>query len=194
VRALVLVAVLAPTIASADPFHGSSWYEGGVVRTRIDTGGSSLVEGYAVRFSPRVAVASHLYIGGELDTGTLDGQVATPATYRTTGGGEMTPMTAATGRLGAVRFVAGTRARAGMFSAAAELAVGIESTDLKDGNGVELDASAMGTIFEGRGRLDLWLTPRFTIGGVAGVDLSQTRDVSAGLMLGFHWGNYDGMQ
>src|SRR5690242_16141658 len=106
VRALVLVAVLAPTIASADPFHGSSWYEGGVVRTRIDTGGSSLVEGYAVRFSPRVAVASHLYIGGELDTGTLDGQVATPATYRTTGGGEMTPMTAATGRLGAVRFVA----------------------------------------------------------------------------------------
>jgi hypothetical protein len=191
---MVLLLALAPTVASADSFNGSSWYEAGVVRTHIDTGGPSLVEGYAIRFSPRVAVAPHIYIGGELDTGTLDGQVAAqPTAYRTTSG-ETTPMTAVSGRLGAVRFVAGARARAGMISAAAELALGIESTDLKDGNGVEVDASAMGTIFEGRGRLDLWLTPQLTIGGVAGIDMSQTKDVSAGLMFGWHWGDYDGMR
>jgi hypothetical protein len=189
---MVLLLVVAPAVAWADPFAGSSWYEGGVVRTRIDTGGSDLVEGYAIRFSPRVAVHPHVYIGGELDAGSLDGQVATPPAFRTTNG-EMAPSTAVQGTIGAVRFVVGTRARAGIISAGAELAVGIESTDLKDANGVELDGSSMGTMFEGRGRLDLWVSPRLTIGGIAGIDLSQASNVSAGVLVGYHWGNYDGM-
>ncbi len=190
-----MLLVVAPTIASADPFHGSSWYEAGVVRTQIDTGGSNLVEGYAIRFSPRVAVHPHLYIGGELDAGSLDGQVAVPPAYRTTSGGEMTPSTNVQGKLGAVRFVVGTRARAGIISAGAELALGMQSTELEDAYGVQIgNVDSLSTILEGRGRLDLWLSPRFTIGGVAGVELSQTRNLTAGLMLGFHWDNYDGVR
>ena len=190
---LVLLVALAPTLASADPFHADSWYEAGVVRTRIDTDSSHLVEGYAIRFSPRVSIHPHLYIGGELDAGSLDGNVATPPVYRSSGG-EMVPSTAVQGRIGAVRFVAGTRARAGIISAGAELALGMQSAELEDSYGTQVSAvDSMGPILEGRGRLDLWVTPRLSIGGIAGVDLSQTRDVSAGLMLGYHWGAYDGM-
>jgi hypothetical protein len=194
-RALVLILAIAPAVASAEPFHGSSWYEAGVVRSRIDTGDGHLAQGYAIRFSPRVAVHPHLYIGGELDAGSLDGQVATPpSAYRTTGG-EMNPATAVTGKLGAVRFVVGTRARAGMISAGAELALGMRSAELEDQWGVQIGTvDSMAPTLEGRGRLDVWLTPQFTIGGIAGVDLSQSRDVTAGLMLGFHWGNYDGVR
>ena len=196
VRALILlVLALAPAVASADPFHGSSWYEAGVVRSRIDTGNGYLVQGYAIRFSPRVAVAQHLYIGGELDAGSLDGQVATPPAFRTTSGGEMVPGTAVTGKLGAVRFVVGTRARAGIISAGAELALGMRSAELEDQWGTQLGTvDSMAPMVEGRGRIDLWLSPQLTIGGIAGIDLSQSRDVSAGLMLGFHWGNYDGLR
>lgn len=188
-----MLLVVAPAVAGADTFHGSSWYEGGVVRTRIDTGGSDLVQGYAIRFSPRVAVHPHLYIGGELDAGSLDGQAPVPPAYRTTGG-EMTPVTSVQGKLGAVRFVVGTRARAGIISAGAELALGMQSTELLDAYGTQVGtADSMATTLEGRGRLDLWLSPQLSIGGIAGIDLSQTRDVSAGLMLGYHWGNYDGL-
>lgn len=176
------------------PPDQASWYEGGVVRTRLEMDAGHVVEGNAIRFSPRVPLTRTFYIGGELDAGSIDGQIATPPAFRSNAG-EMGPTTAVQGTLAAVRLVGGARARAGIISGAAELAFGAHRAELRDANGVELaTVESTSTMFEGRGRLDLWLSPRFSIGGVAGVDLEQTRDVTVGLMLGVHWAPYDGMR
>jgi hypothetical protein len=47
-------------------------------------------------------------------------------------------------------------------------------------------------MLEGRARLDVWVTPRLSLGGVVGIELDQPRDLSAGLMLGLHFAPYDG--
>ena len=192
-RALLLLLAV-PGVAAADGFHPTSWDEVGVVRTRISMGDGHAVDGFAVRFAPHVPLRHNLYLGAELDAGHLTGDIATPAVFRTTGG-EMGPTSAVQGTFGAVRVVLGMRGRAGIISAGAELAAGFHRAELQDANGLEVAVvEATSTMIEGRGRLDLWLTPKLTIGGIAAVDLGQPRDVSAGLMLGFHFGDYDGMR
>jgi hypothetical protein len=49
-------------------------------------------------------------------------------------------------------------------------------------------------MLEGRARLDLWLSPTFTVSGVAGVELDQPSDMSAAVMVGLHFAPYDGMR
>jgi len=166
-----------------------------VLRTQIDMEGGNLVQGVAVRFAPRISISNNVYIGGELDTGTLSGRVTNPTAYRTTGnGGEMQPGDPVTGKFGAVRAVVGVRARFGIISAAGEGAIGAHAADLQDQYLTEVDAVRSNTIFfEGRARVDLWVTPRVSVGAIAGVGLGDSHDTTAGIMFGYHFGNYDGM-
>lgn len=193
-RALLLALVAIPAVASADPLHGDSWDELGVLRTQLEMDSGHAVQGVAVRFAPRVPISHNVYIGAELDTGTLSGRIATPASFRTTGG-EMGPTTDVSGRFGAVRAVIGVRARFGVLSAAGELAAGVHAAELHDTYGTQVDGlSNDAPMLEGRARVDLWVTPRFTVGGIAGVDVEDSRNMTAGIMLGYHFGNYDGMR
>ena len=45
--------VTIPATVSADPLHGASWDELGILRTQIDMAGGNVVQGEAVRFAPR---------------------------------------------------------------------------------------------------------------------------------------------
>ena len=192
---LVAILVALPAVASADPLRAASWDELGILRTQIDMDGGAVVQGEAIRFAPRVPISHNVYIGAELDTGTLSGRVPTTATFRTSSGGEMEPTAAVTGKFGAVRAVVGVRARFGFISAAGELAAGAHAADLRDAYGTQLDSvRSDSTVLEGRARVDLWVSPRFTVGGIAGVGIDDSRDVTAGIMLGYHFGNYDGMR
>jgi hypothetical protein len=195
VRALVAIvaAIAFPAVASADPLHGASWDEIGVLRARVDMDNGQVVDGVAVRFAPRVPITHDLYIGGELDTGTLSGQISQSAAFRTTGG-EQGPMEAVTGKFGAVRAVIGARVRFGIVSAAGEFALGVHAADLRDQWGTPISGvQSDDVMMEGRARVDLWMTPRLTLGAIAGVDLADSRNSTAGLMFGYHFGNFDGM-
>ena len=75
-----------------------------------------------------------------------------------------------------------------------ELAPGFHRAELRDARGLELaTAESDSTTIEGRARLDLWVTPRVTIGAVAGVELDHPSEMTAGLMLGLHVSDFDGM-
>jgi hypothetical protein len=204
VRALLVAAMLVPAVAfagsleedlaSAEPLRVTSWDEIGILRTQIDMDSGAVVQGEAIRFAPRIPISHNVYIGAELDTGTLSGRIPTSAVLRTSGG-EMEPTAAVSGKFGAVRAVVGVRARFGFVSAAGELAAGAHAADLRDAYGTQLDGvRSDSTVLEGRARVDLWVSPRFTVGGIAGVGIDDSRDVTAGIMLGYHFGNYDGMR
>jgi hypothetical protein len=195
VKAILLLLAI-PAVASAEPLHADSWDELGILRSQIDLSGGNTVEGVAVRFGPRVPVTQNVYVGGELDTGTLSGRVTNPTAFRTTGsGGEMQPGADLSGKFGAVRAIVGVRVRFGIVSAAGEFALGAHAAELHDQYLTEVDALRSDTfMMEGRARVDLWVSPRFTLGGTAGVDLADARNTNAGIMLGYHFGNYDGMR
>lgn len=192
---VVAILVALPAVVSADPLHGASWDELGILRTQIDMEGGAVVQGEAIRFAPRVPISHNVYIGAELDTGTLSGRIPSTATYRSGSGGEMEPTAAVTGKFGAVRAVIGVRARFGIISAAGEFAAGAHAADLADAYGTQLDSvRSDSTVLEGRARVDLWVSPRLTVGGIAGVGIDDSRDMTAGIMVGYHFGNYDGMR
>jgi hypothetical protein len=176
-------------VASAD-----SWTEIGLVQSHMDLGGGHEVGGYAVRFAPRVHFGSGFYGGVELDGGRINGDIATPASFRVNGG-EMGPTSAVSGEAYAIAAVVGMRLRAGAFSGGGELAGGFHRADLRDASGLEVAwINGDQTMLEGRARLDLWVTSQLSIGGVVGVELDQPRDMTAGLMLGIHFAPYDGQR
>jgi hypothetical protein len=185
-RAL-LILVACSSVASAD-----TWTEVGLVRSRLDMGDGHVVDGYAVRFSPRVHLRHGFYGGLEFDGGRLSGDITTPAVFRVNGG-ETAPTTAVNGTTSAVAILVGTRVRTGSVSGGVELAAGFHRAELRDRMDYELAAiESTSTMLEGRARLDVWVTPRLSIGGVVGIELDQPRDLSAGLMLGLHFAPYDG--
>jgi hypothetical protein len=68
-----------------------------------------------------------------------------------------------------------------------EVAGGVmESTSV-----TQTDSSTDG-VLEGRGRVDLWVTPWFTVGGTVGASLIHQGDWMAGLYVGFHTWSYAG--
>src|SRR5262249_35406269 len=131
VRAL-LILVAFSSVASAD-----SWTEVGLVRSHMDLGGGHEVDGYAVRFAPRVYFGDGFYGGVELDGGRINGDIATPPSFRTTGG-EMGPTSAVSGEAYAIAAVVGLRLRAGAFSGGGELAGGFHRAELRDASGLEV--------------------------------------------------------
>lgn len=184
---LLLVALTAT--ASADPVAGDSWLELGAMRARIAMPGGHQVQGWALSFSPRLPLKHHLYAGGELDRGDVAGSIITPAAFRESGGNDG-PTSDVVGNYTSVRVLLGVRARAGAISAGGELAGGFYREQFNDPHGVQLaTVEANSTQLEARARMDLWVTPRLSLGAMVGADNHQ--DLSAGLILGVHVAPYD---
>lgn len=81
----------------------------------------------------------------------------------------------------------GARGRIGPLALAAELAGGVmQSSYIGDEN------ERIQAVLEPRGRVDLWLAPWFTIGGVVGASLIDRGDWMAGFYVGFHTWSYAG--
>jgi hypothetical protein len=75
----------------------------------------------------------------------------------------------------------GARLWLGPVSLSGELAAGAMETSFP----AQTDVHVQGVV-EGRGRVDLWLTPWFTINGVLGTSLIDRGDWMAGLYIGLH--------
>ena len=188
VRAL-LILVAFSSVASAD-----SWTEVGLARSQIDMGDGHTVQGYSVQFSPRFNLDKLFYAGAELDGGRISGDIATPQVFRVNGG-EMAPTSAVTGEAYAIAALVGMRLRVGAVSAGGELVAGFHRAELRDANSLELASiESDTTMLQGRARLDLWVSPQLSLGGVVGMELDDPKEMTAGIMLGLHFAPYDGMR
>jgi hypothetical protein len=185
----ILILVACSSVASAD-----SWTEVGLARSQVDMGDGHTVQGYSVQFSPRFNLNKAFYAGAELDGGRISGDIATPQVFRVNGG-EMAPTSTVNGEAYAIAALVGMRLRAGVISGGGELVAGFHRAELRDARSLELATVESDTpMLQGRARLDLWVSPQLSVGGVVGVELDDPKDMMAGLMVGLHFEPYDGMR
>ncbi|MEO8550218.1 MAG: hypothetical protein ABI678_09595 [Kofleriaceae bacterium] len=213
--AVVLGVLGLASVASAEPESpslwrssapsGGVWVDAGVGMARIDPGNDSTYRGEYVRFAPQMSFHRNFYLGAELDVGKIDQVIAlNPNACRTSGGGTCptgggslitSPMDPhADGSIAAAKALFGLRGLAGPISAGAELAAGIRHASLKSATGYDVLVSEDSPTFEVHGHVDVWLTPKLTVGAMVGADLANTNNLSAGLEVGFHLVNYDRMR
>ncbi|MEO8841273.1 MAG: hypothetical protein ABI591_22675 [Kofleriaceae bacterium] len=207
VVALVLVAgtaaadpaiVLGPsdTAPTDAPVHVSRasgsgmWLDFGAGVARVSPGNGGVYDGQFVRFAPQATLNRHLYIGGELDVGSFDGDAVAhdSSAARGAAGAAMAP-DGITGSMSALKAVIGARAMAGSISGAVELAGGIEFTEVTNASMVSNEAHR--GVIEAHGRLDLWLSPVVSVGGLVGADLTEKDNLTAAVQLSFHFGSFE---
>jgi len=184
---------------------GGVWVDAGVGVARVDPGNDSTYRGEYVRFAPQMSFHRNFYLGAELDVGKIDEVLnLSPNACRSSGGttcpnsnGSLidTPMDPhANGSLAAAKALFGVRTLAGPISVGGELAAGIRHASLKSATGYDVLVSEDAVTFEVHGHVDLWLTPKLTVGAMVGADLADTNNLSAGLEIGFHLVNFDRMR
>lgn len=183
--------VLAPP---APLSYSGMWLDFGAGVTRIDPGNGQTYRGNYVRFAPQLTLNRVFYFGAELDIGSFDltgdAPNATAARGGGSGTGTTTMTTSGTGNLGAAKLVGGARMMAGAFSGGLELATGVRYTTVPTASSSMSYSNGEG-VFEVRGRLDAWLTPHVTIGGLAGTDLARRDEVTFALNVGIHFEAFD---
>ncbi|HEY3806842.1 MAG TPA: hypothetical protein VGL61_29765 [Kofleriaceae bacterium] len=211
------VALLVGGVASADPtdvpqlylYDGNtisyqhptgSWLDFGLMYGRFEPSAGMLMSTEFVRFGPRASITRHIYIGGEVDIGSLSTIDSSPSNnFARTASGEMEgstedPMSSLTGgTLASGKALIGAHMLAGPLSGAAEFAAGVRDFMTHDSIG-QYKEGYFGGAYELHGRLDLWATHTLTIGALANVDLADRKDVSLGLVVGVHFIPYDGQR
>ncbi|HEY0252188.1 MAG TPA: hypothetical protein VGC41_11720 [Kofleriaceae bacterium] len=198
--------LLASAVASAEPPSAELRYAGysspsgmfidfGFGAERVAPGDGNTYSANFVRFAPQATINRHFYIGAEMDIGSITGvktdDAAQSARTSDPGGGVMAGSGAnADGDIAAGKVLLGARAMAGIFSGAIELAPTYRFTTLSMpalGGSRSFDQFAV----EAHGRLDLWLTPHFTVGGFIGADLGDATNLQAAVQVGWHFEAFD---
>jgi hypothetical protein len=164
------------------------WLDFGAGAASVAPGDGNVYKGSFVRFAPQATINRVFYLGAEINIGSFD--TSTPASASSARGvGVDTPMSSGVdGTVGAVSAVAGARAMAGIFSGAVELAGGVRYTTVRVSNSFNTETQG---VVEARGRVDLWVTPHLSIGGIVGKDLNDTQSMMVGLNVGLHFERFD---
>jgi hypothetical protein len=147
-----------------------------------------------VHFAPHLNLNSFLYLAVGIDVGRLTATgpsqtsiVTDPTEYDPTANMGNVPLE---GSIAQFTGAVGVRGFAGMFSGGGELAAGARSLHVENvgqtgGNGF------FDTVYQLRGRFDVWPTEHLTVGALAQVDLQEFHNLSAGIVIGWHFLPYD---
>jgi hypothetical protein len=185
------------------PHHATgSWLDFGVLYGRVEPTPGTTISTKVVRFGPRAMVNRYLYVGAEVDIGSLSGASgdnnviardapSSSGSSSSSGGSEGTVAAIDGGTYAAGKALIGAQMMAGPLSGAVEFSAGVRDYMTHDAVG-QFGQAFFGGVYELHGRLDLWATRSFTIGALASVDLADHNDVMLGLMAGFHFVAYDG--
>lgn len=182
--ATVLVIASLPAAALADHrLNAVTSYDVAVMATRMEVGGGQTVPGRLVRFGPRIIIHDFFELGCDLDIGSVQGDTPAGVVARGSSG---VLASSIEGRISAAKIMAGGHWGAGWMQAGVDLAVGLHAAELTDSNGLPIDDLWPAPVAEGRTHLDAWVSPHFTLGVAASVDLHNHHDASFGLVLGIH--------
>jgi hypothetical protein len=199
-RFLFVGLVFASRLASADPEdsqkpwnrenHAGVSLEVGGGWQRIQQNGITYRAEY-LRFAPQVSLNRWLYIGGGLQfghiyggSGMLEAQPYDPV-------GNL--FDESTGTIVSGQALVGARGFFGIVSGAFEIAPTERWTNAS-ANSAYATFSTSATMIELHGRLDVWATPHFSAGIMAGADTESIHDFEAGVQLAFHFEPYDTMK
>jgi hypothetical protein len=182
----------APAVGTAyvyQPQTSGMWIDFGAGVDRVAPGNGGVYNGQYVRFAPQATLNRHFYIGAELDIGSFDGNAIASDSNAARGAGSIMAPAGITGTTGAAMALFGARAIAGIVSGGVELAGGVQHDVVTDSSMVS--NGSVRAVVEAHGRLDLWVSPHLSIGGMVGADLTEKDNMTATLQLGFHFVPYD---
>jgi hypothetical protein len=202
-RFLVVGLVLSTQLASAEPNEGylKPWERTGDVGVTFELGGGwerihpngITYRAEYLRFAPQIALGRWLYAGGAIQmghiygsSGMLDGQVYQPP-------GTSGFVDESTGTITAPQVFVGARGLFEIVSGAIEVAPTVRWTSAST-NSQGLSFTTSVTTIELHGRADVWATPHFSAGLMAGMDIASIHDFQAGLQVAFHFERYDTMK
>ena len=164
------------------------WLDFGAGAASVAPGDGNVYKGSFVRFAPQATINRVLYLGAEINIGSFDTSTPSSNTAARASGVDAPMSVHVDGTVGAVSLVAGARAMAGIFSGAVELAGGVRYTTVSVSNSFNTETQG---VVQARGRVDLWVTPHLSIGGIVGKDLTDTQSMMVGLNLGLHFERFD---
>ncbi|HEY1547592.1 MAG TPA: hypothetical protein VGG28_07225 [Kofleriaceae bacterium] len=184
------------------PHHSTgSWLDFGLLYGRVEPLPGTTISTEVVRFGPRAMINRFIYIGAEVDIGSLsEASTVSAATVARDGSstgssGSMTGVPGydaiGGGTYAAGKALVGAQMMAGPLSGALEFSAGVRDLMTHDSVG-QFGQAFFGGVYELHGRLDLWASRQVTIGGLASIDLENHNDVMFGVMAGFHFVPYDG--
>jgi hypothetical protein len=185
------------------PHHATgSWLDFGLLYGRVEPIAGTTISTEVVRFGPRASINRYLYVGAEVDIGTLSGGNVTSSgaaiARDASSSGSSSSMSGIPGyaaidggTYAAGKALIGAQMMAGPLSGAIEFSAGVRDLMTHDSVG-QFGQAYFGGVYELHGQLDLWATRTFTIGAIAGVDLQDKNDVMAGIVAGFHFIPFDG--
>lgn len=143
-----------------------------------------------LRFAPQVSLNRFLYLGAALQVGHI---------YSASGmrqGVYIPPDSSyveeSTGTTFAPQVVLGSRGIIDIFSGAVELAPTVRWTSAS-ADYLYLITTSSVTTLELHARADVWPTPHFSAGVMAGVDTASLHDFMCGVQIAFHFEPYDTM-
>jgi hypothetical protein len=170
--------------AYASRHQAGMWLDFGVGVDRVAPGNGGVYQGQFVRFAPQAVLSRHFYVGAELDIGRFDGNAVANDSTAARGTGSVMAPSGVTGTTGAAMALVGARATAGIVSGGVELAGGVRIDSVTNSSMVSTGAN--GGVIEAHGRLDLFVTPGLSVGGMVGTDLTEKDNMTATLQLSFH--------
>ncbi len=169
------------------------WLDVGVGYETVAPGDNVTYSAPMVRLAVSTGLGPHVYIGFAFTAGKITAADGTPSGELpavSEGSVDSDPSRNAEGNILAPQIVLGLRETTGAFAGAVELAPTERWTNgAFTYNGLER-SMAQSTI-EIHGRVDAWITPFFTVGALAGVDVDSVHDLQAALFVGVHAYAYD---
>jgi hypothetical protein len=196
-RHVLVGLVFASGIASADPAdYAKPWerenrsalfldIDGGWERLHPPNGLTYRAE--YLRIAPSISLNRMFYLGAAIQLGNIYS-----AYGRANGALPPNISDEQDGSTIAGQVFLGVRHQLGIFSVGGELAPTVRETSAGMNHASGVDVSYVTTI-ELHGRVDLWATPNFSVGVMAGMDIASIRDFQVALALGFHLAPYDAM-
>lgn len=186
-----------PAPPEQDP-HGISVEIGPMIgRVNVPLPGiaaNTLATAEMVHFAPHINLNSFLYFGAGVDIGRLTGNgPSQPALITGAVGqdpGENMGNVSLEGSIAEISAAVGVRGFVSIFSGGGEIAAGYRDMHMEN-VGTSGGNSLFDTVYQARGRFDVWPSPRFSIGVLAELDVQELHAFSAGLMFGYHFLPYD---
>jgi hypothetical protein len=194
--------------ASAEPAEGYGWKAPNSSGTSIDVGAGWMrddpdgmtYDAKYLRFAPQATFKRYFYVGAAFEVGTIYGSHGTlngmlPATCEGQPGGfckgpgnDLLDHT--TGTIVEPQVFFGVRDLVGIVSGSFEVAPTVRWTSSAF-SFVNQSFTTTEKTIELHARVDVWVVPRISAGIMVGSDFDTTRNLQAGLVIGFHYEPYD---
>jgi hypothetical protein len=173
---LVLVCVAGTAYAD-----GGARFDFGLVHSQVAITDQTSISGSMARFGVGFAINRHLHAGAEVEEGWMSGNAMPDGAIAR--GDAALPAGPLSGNTLDMKLVGGLHTDVSRFRISGDVAAGLRDTAVSTDLGMDIAGRKKEPLLELRTRVEMYVTPSWTVGLVAGADTLERRDVSIGAVV-----------